>query len=128
MIHIGKIIVPNSFISEEVKRRFLSNIEKTSSCWIWKGSLRKTVYSKLVYGQFYLGNHKETNRPLTIGAHRFSYWLHKGSLEKGKVIAHTCHNPRCVNPDHLKQVTHSENTQMSVKDGRMHKLTKERMC
>ena len=36
-------------------------------------------------------------------AHVLSFWISKGSFDPtdGKDISHLCHNPLCVNPDHL---------------------------
>lgn len=42
-------------------------------------------------------------------AHRVSYEIHKGPIPEGNVIMHTCDNPRCVRPEHLKAGTQSEN-------------------
>ena len=42
-------------------------------------------------------------------AHRVAYELFVGPLAPGMVIDHLCKNTRCVNPDHLEQVTQATN-------------------
>lgn len=54
----------------------------------------------------------------SIVAHKAAYLLLRGAIEDGKILMHTCDFPRCVNPDHLKVGTHSENMQDMVAKGR----------
>lgn len=42
-------------------------------------------------------------------AHRIAYQLAKGPIPPGYVVAHSCDNPPCCNPDHLSAKTELEN-------------------
>lgn len=76
-------------------RLFWSKVEKTNTCWIWKGQLGKP----LPYGLY--GKHK---------AHRVSWMLSNNKDWPEPLIArHTCHNHSCVNPNHIIPGTHKEN-------------------
>lgn len=44
-----------------------------------------------------------------IYAHRWSYEYFNGPIPDGLVIDHLCRNRWCVNPDHLRAVTHRDN-------------------
>lgn len=67
--------------------------------------------------------------------HRIIYQIYYGKSVEGKVIRHTCDNPSCINPLHLKSGTHADNIQDRVdrdrsargeKNGRA-KLTKKQV-
>lgn len=77
--------------------RLYAKILRQEGCWIWEGT--KT---KLGYGQFRL------NGVLT-SPHRVMYMLAYGSIPHGAEIDHLCRVRNCVNPDHLRAVSHSEN-------------------
>jgi hypothetical protein len=84
------------------KRNYPEDILKRYSidevgCWIYTGAK-----SHLGYGIFYMQQH-------SYPAHRVSYELAKGKIEKGLVIDHSCRKRSCINPDHLEAVTQSEN-------------------
>jgi len=72
-------------------------------CWNWQGALTSPTQSR-GYGQL--------TDPLSqrlVVAHRYVYEFCVGPIPEGLEIDHLCRNPRCVNPDHLEPVTHSEN-------------------
>ena len=53
----------------------------------------------------------------TVLAHRKAYIDFFGPIEKGLVVMHTCNNKQCVNPNHLKVGSQSENVKQSYMDG-----------
>jgi hypothetical protein len=85
-------------INDDIKRfksKFI--VDENTGCWIWVGS-----YSKTGYGEINI-------KGKTMKAHRFSYQTFIGELDKDLMICHNCNNPKCVNPDHLRQDTRSSN-------------------
>lgn len=78
-------------------------------CWEWQG-----VTAPTGYGIAHLRDDGVSRR---IGAHRLSYMLHNGSIERGLVVRHTCHNRRCCNPAHLLVGTHQDNANDRVRAG-----------
>lgn len=82
----------------DVITRFESKICRTETCWIWQANT-----SPKGYGLFQLATRKG------VQAHRLSYEIHVGPVPKGMVLDHTCHNPACVNPEHLRPVTNKQN-------------------
>jgi hypothetical protein len=83
-------------MKKNIKERFLSKINKTDGCWLWKASFRGK------YGCFKVNNKLES-------AHRVSYQLFIGEIKEGMFICHHCDNPKCVNPAHLFLGSRSDN-------------------
>ncbi len=68
-----------------------------SNCWEWKGVINSG------YGQLSVKGKR-------ILAHRFSLQTFlKRSITSTLEVRHLCNNPICINPEHLKEGTHSEN-------------------
>jgi hypothetical protein len=89
--------------------RFFSKIEKTTSCWIWKGAIR----GKNGYGCMKVDGK-------VVDVHRFSYAFHNGPIPAGMLVCHSCDNRLCVNPAHLFLGTHTDNMQDCKSKGRLH--------
>lgn len=53
--------------------------------------------------------------------HRFVYEAAYGSIPVGKLILHSCDNPECINPGHLRLGTHVENIQDKISRNRQAK-------
>jgi hypothetical protein len=93
-------------LSEKDINRFNSKIDKSGSCWNWIGS-----YFADGYPQFRMPSG-------TFRAHRIAYFLKTEEDPTSLVIRHSCDNPSCVNPEHLKKGTVLDNVQDRVKRGR----------
>jgi hypothetical protein len=87
--------------------RFWRYVDKRGpdECWPWTGKRQKSGY-----GRFGIGQHKK------VGAHRFSFEMATGFLPP--VVMHTCDNPPCVNPAHLRAATNKLNTADMIVKGR----------
>ena len=69
-------------------------------CWEWTGSTDYHGYGRLQRGRRGEG---------VVKAHRLSYEIHKGPIPDGLDVLHTCDNPPCANPYHLKVGSHADN-------------------
>lgn len=82
--------------------RFWMKVERTDTCWLWRGGLVGGAY-----GAFKVGR-PDDRRP--VMAHRYAYEQLVGPIPEGLELDHLCRVRQCVNPAHLEPVTPKENT------------------
>lgn len=90
-----------------VERLLRNSHDDPSGCRVWDGSLNKPGG----YGRIsYMGKGWRT--------HRLAYLLLQGPIPEGMDLLHSCDNPRCINPNHLRPGTHAENIKEAYTKGR----------
>lgn len=80
-------------------------VNQETDCWEWQGHLTNG------YAEAYFEGKQ----------HRLSRLFYKkycGPIPKGLYILHSCDNPKCCNPDHLRPGTQKENMDDMYKRGR----------
>jgi len=82
---------------------FWRRVDRSGSCWLWTGGVDKDGYGKF---QVTISNREP--RQQHFRAHRFSFFLAHGRWPVERLL-HSCHEPRCVNPEHVSEGTQSEN-------------------
>jgi hypothetical protein len=83
---------------DEVVYRLLDRTEmQPGSCWLWGG-----CRSKDGYGSIKIDGRKDY-------VHRVAYRLFNGVIPPGMEVHHTCTVKGCLNPDHLRALTHRDN-------------------
>lgn len=117
----GSILIPHGIIRDVKKHksgwkwpkeklipahyRFWAKVKKTETCWIWQGA------GAPHYGRF--------NDGVKLAmAHKYA-WLEAGNeIPEGLFLLHSCDNPPCVNPAHLRVGTQLENLKDALLRGR----------
>jgi hypothetical protein len=74
-----------------------------SKCWPWNAGSGSGANKK--YGKFWLDGRM-------VKAHRIAFMLHyRRKIPKHLDGAHTCDNPPCCNPTHIRPASHRANVQ-----------------
>lgn len=106
MIGIQKMTLKERFDAkwvEDGEDWIVDGVNK-GKCWIWQGYGKGGSVGN-GYGSIRIGNDQEKY------AHRVSYELHIGPIPEGLEIDHiVCRRRKCVNPNHLRAVTHRINS------------------
>lgn len=95
-------------ITEQIEARFWSyvDIRGMDECWPWK-----RARSKKNYGRFAI-------KYRVVNAQRVAYVLANGPFDESLFILHSCDNPCCQNPNHLRVGTNKENHEEKMAKGR----------
>lgn len=80
-----------------LEQRFWPQVEKTDTCWLWRGWIDKDGYGN-IHG---FGKQQ--------GSHRVAWMMLNGAVPDGLVIDHICRVRNCVNPEHLRAITFVQN-------------------
>lgn len=79
--------------------RFWAKVDKSSDCWEWTAAKTPAGYGVLTVDR------------VVQYAHRISYSMANGDIPASMKVDHVCHNPSCVNPNHLRLATNKENAE-----------------
>lgn len=93
----------------------MSKVDTSGDCWEW------TAYRNPAgYGQVTNSNRK---RHL---AHRYSYSMFFGDIPAGSYVLHSCDNPACIKPTHLRLGSQSDNmADKAIRERGTNKLTNQ---
>ncbi len=112
-------------MTPEQTRKFWGKVhhEGPNDCWPWRGAKNASGHGRVkVNGVLALAHRMAyalTNGAIP-GSHKFSY--------HGTVIMHTCDNPQCCNPAHLRAGSQRDNVQDMVTKGRSRIVTVPNVC
>lgn len=96
-VHVSRAV--SNDMSVEQRLRYHGWTVTASGCWEWNGGLSSKGYG----GLWYKGVNYKT--------HRLAYETWVGPIPEGLHILHSCDNPPCINPEHLRPGTNDENVQ-----------------
>lgn len=89
--------------NEKTRARLMAKHQVTwAGCWVWTGFCMATGY-----GEIWAGGKNWR-------VHRLMYVLEHGEIPEGLNVLHSCDNPPCFNPAHLRAGTQQENIRESV--------------
>lgn len=77
-----------------------------NGCWVYSGACDRRGYGRPATG------HKR------YYAHRRSWEIHNGPIQKGLLVLHKCDNPPCCNPEHLFLGNDADNALDAARKGR----------
>jgi hypothetical protein len=84
---------------EILHKGFEANIDKTDTCWLWRGHINNVGYGRFNGKDFPSGY-----------VHRAVFFWANGYLPSGgNVVGHLCEVRNCVNPEHLTEQTQRAN-------------------
>lgn len=81
----------------------------TNDCWLYASTTNANDYPQLRF--------RSKGKHYNLSVHRLTYEKYKGEIPAGLEIDHLCRVTRCINPDHLEAVTHTENVRRTIAAG-----------
>ena len=93
-------------MNASVSYRFWNKVNKTETCWIWRGA-----HSKFGHGRFKIKNH-------LFSPHRLVFEWFVGVIPNGMLVCHKCDVPACVRPEHLFLGTYTDNLKDAISKNR----------
>jgi len=97
------------YTPEQALAAFWQKVDKSphpQGCWLWTAAVDKDGYGFV------------KRRGRQDKAHRVSYELANGVHPREMFVLHSCDNPACVNPSHLRLGTPLDNMQDKHRKGR----------
>jgi hypothetical protein len=90
-----------------VGARFWEKVDMSGDCWMWTASLTSAGYGRFKVKSYH-----------SVPAHRVAFALANHEHPKNMLVLHSCDNPTCVNPKHLRLGTAKDNTEDMFRRGR----------
>jgi hypothetical protein len=96
--------------------RFWNLVEKRGDdeCWLYKGFRDKDGYGMFsipsITRTVKTGPHKGHNKWVTVRSNRVAFKIANDAIDS-RMVLHSCDNPPCCNPFHLRQGTNEQNAQ-----------------
>ena len=109
-LYSNTMLGTKGFLTRPLSDRIMekTEVDPDTNCWNWMGSNTGNGYG-LIWRD-----------GRNVVAHRASYELWREQVPVGFELDHLCENKKCVNPDHLEIVTHSENLLRAYKVKKTH--------
>ena len=97
--------------------RFWSNVNVRSDdeCWPWKSKIKPRADGRPTYATT---SCRIDGQTYTVRAHRVAFALTCGPIGEGVDVLHSCDNPVCCNPRHLRGGSDLDNSRDKYSRGR----------